>query len=202
MSTGKTEQYRLGFLTALEIDDKGFVGGLLVTNQYGRPLEFQCTLPVKPNSVQERLYGPTLLPFLLGELIAATLLDKATVKPHLVLTDREEILELRHHASTPVAIVQITERGPSVTASPGAALTSADLPAVLPTSAARNTNDGLAAGEARLGRQRLRFHSAHAEDANLVRQHVSEVPKDADLAEPFSRVRDALQETLRAGALR
>src|SRR5260221_696610 len=65
---GKQDRLRLGFLTAIEVADKGFVGGLLVTNHCGRPLEFQCTVPVRPNSTQEILYGPTLIPFLLGEL--------------------------------------------------------------------------------------------------------------------------------------
>src|SRR4029077_13789923 len=100
-ATGKHEQLRLGFLTAIEVPDRGFVGGLLVTNQYGRPLEFQCTVPVKPNSTQEILYGPTLEPFVLGELIGGTLVEKAGVKPQLILTDQLQILELRHHIDPP-----------------------------------------------------------------------------------------------------
>ena len=76
-ANGKQEQFRLGFLTAIEVPEKGFVGGLLVTTQHGRPLEFQCTVPVKPNATQEILYGPTLAPFILGELIGATLIEKA-----------------------------------------------------------------------------------------------------------------------------
>src|SRR4029077_19995704 len=91
-ANGKQEQLRLGFLTAVELPDRGFVGGLLVTNHCGRPLEFQCTVPVRPNATQEILYGPTLAPFILGELIGGTLVEKAGVKPHLILTDREQIL--------------------------------------------------------------------------------------------------------------
>src|SRR6185369_15997182 len=94
---GKQDRLRLGFLTAVEVPDKGFVGGLLVTNHCGRPLEFQCTAPVKANSTQEILYGPTLVPYILGELIGGTLVEKAGVKPQLIFTDREQILELRNH---------------------------------------------------------------------------------------------------------
>src|SRR5260370_25353947 len=84
-ANGKQDQLRLGFLTAIELPDRGFVGGLLVTNHCGRPLEFQCTVPVKANPTQEILYGPTLVPFILGELIGGTLVEKAGVKPQLIL---------------------------------------------------------------------------------------------------------------------
>ena len=41
----------LGFLTVLH-DAAGFTGGYLVTNAWGRPLEFRLTTPVQPNRVQ------------------------------------------------------------------------------------------------------------------------------------------------------
>src|SRR5436189_2904144 len=104
-ANGKQDQLRFGFLTAIEVPDKGFVGGLLVTNRCGRPLEFQCTVPVRPNATQEILYGPTLAPFILGELIGGALIEKAGVKPQLILTDCEQVLELRNHIEAPVALV-------------------------------------------------------------------------------------------------
>jgi hypothetical protein len=97
------DQFRLGFLTAVEDDERGVVGGLLVTNRFGRPLEFQCTTPVKANRTQEILYGPHLRPYVLAELIGKTLLDKVGVKPHLVLTESPDLLLLRDHVSVPVA---------------------------------------------------------------------------------------------------
>ena len=65
-ATGNSEKIHLGFLTALEVSEVGYVGGLLITNHYGRPLEFQCTTPVQPNHTQKILYGPTLVPFILS----------------------------------------------------------------------------------------------------------------------------------------
>ncbi|MSR59752.1 MAG: hypothetical protein EXS05_19270 [Planctomycetaceae bacterium] len=176
-ANGKHDQLRLGFLTAIEIPDKGFVGGLLVTNQNGRPLEFQCTAPVKPNATQAILYGPTLVPFLLGELIGVTLIEKAGIKPQIVLTDREPILELRNHIEQPVALVW----GPADS---------------LPSDETE-TRDRL-----RLGRQTLRFHPAHDADHDALARDAAGIPADADLQEPFERVREALQETLRSGALK
>lgn len=97
------DQFRLGFLAAVEEAERGVVGGLLVTNRFGRPLEFQCTTPVKPNRTQQILYGPTLRPYLLSEVIGRTLLDKVAVKPHLVLIETDELLDLRPHVDMPVA---------------------------------------------------------------------------------------------------
>ncbi|MGE5195030.1 MAG: hypothetical protein ACM3U2_21260 [Deltaproteobacteria bacterium] len=176
-ANAKQEQLRLGFLTAIEVPEKGYVGGLLVTNHCGRPLEFQCTVPVRPNPTQEILYGPTLAPFILGELIGGTLVEKAGVKPQLILTDREQILELRNHVEQPVALVERQKE-------------SAD-------SAEAETSRSL-----KLGQQIVRFHPAHDGDRQTVSRGANHIPANADLQEPFDRVREALQETLRSGALR
>ena len=170
-ASGETD-LKLGFLTAIELPGGGYVGGLLVTNQFGRPLEFQCTTPVRPNRTQEILYGPTLRPFLLGELIGRTLIEKAAIKPDLVLAEGEDLLELRAHVSQPVAVV---ERD-----------TSADRPPA--------DDDFI------LGRQRLRFHQAHLDDGPRLSASAGSVPEHADLFEPFERVREALQETMKAGS--
>lgn len=100
---GHSDQLKLGFMAAVEVDGRGYVGGLLVTNQNGRPLEFQCTTPVRPDRTQEILYGRMLRPWLLGELIGKTLLERVSIKPDLVLTGDDDILELRNHTQVPVA---------------------------------------------------------------------------------------------------
>jgi hypothetical protein len=257
-ANGKQDQFRIGFLTASEVPDKGFVGGLLVTTHNGRPLEFQCTVPVRPNSTQEILYGPTLEPFILGELIGGALIEKAGVKPHLILTDRNQILELRNHVAAPVALVpgpdeesespaerlavrdvprlvqqpqsagvdsapaaddstvphsETSERTEPEPA-PGSTLPTAETvsaalsPAMASSEAAtRPVLSAIAIAlhsgeEMRLGRQKIRFHASHGEDAEVVAAESKQVPADADLREPFERVREALLETLRSGALR
>jgi hypothetical protein len=176
-ATGKQDQLRLGFLTAIEVPDRGFVGGLLVTNHCGRPLEFQCTVPVRANSTQEILYGPTLVPYVLGELIGGTLVEKAGVKPQVIFTDREQILELRNHVEQPVALVQ-------------------------PQDGSAESIESASLRSLKLGRQIVRFHPAHEADRETLSGGARQIPADADLQEPFERVREALQETLRSGALR
>jgi hypothetical protein len=98
------DKLHLGFLRVISLD-AGYVGGLLVTNRIGRPLEFQCTTPVRPNKTQEVLYGPTLESFLYCEVVARTLLDRMAVKPDLLLIDQSEILPLRESCSFPVLLL-------------------------------------------------------------------------------------------------
>ena len=170
MSHGKEDPFRLGFLTAVEDAERGFVGGLLVTNRYGRPLEFQCTAPVKPNRAQQILYGPTLRPFVLGELLGRTLLEKVGVKPTLVLLESDEIIDLRQHVSMVVAFLKSPKPGD---------------PNLLP-----------------IGMNAISFHPDYASDRTDIAKQAQLIPAEADLREPFERVREALAETLRMGAAR
>ncbi|HEX4073573.1 MAG TPA: hypothetical protein VHX68_20505 [Planctomycetaceae bacterium] len=192
VESGK-ENFRLGFLTAIEVPERGFVGGLLVTNHFGRPLEFQCTAPLKPNRAQEILYGPTLIPYVLGDLIGRTLIEKVGVKPHLVLTERNDLLPLRDLISIPVACVDEPVRPAEASAQ---AEQSAETPAAQDSeSPATGTTPAF-----RLGRQILRFHAAHTDDQAVAQRGAASVPQDADLREPFERVREALNETAQSGA--
>ncbi len=171
-ANGAQEQFRLGFLAAVEEAERGIVGGLLVTNRFGRPLEFQCTTPVKPNRTQQILYGPTLRPYLLAEVIGRTLLDKISVKPHLVLVEAAELLDLRSHIEIPVA------------------------------SLAEKTEQPDSQPLFQLGKQSLVFSPDFADDVDRIKPHRDQVPDSADLKEPFERIREALTETLKGPTAR
>ncbi len=168
----KPTPVRLGFLTAVEVPEQGYVGGMLITNRQGRPLEFQCTTAVRPNRTQEILYGPTLGAFVLGDLIGRVLVEKASVKPHLILTERPEFLELRSHISLPVLLLTQEKSEPA---------------------------DSLLV---RLGKQQMRLHDGYPADRAVVEREGEQVPRDADLREPFARIREALQETIRGSQLK
>jgi len=209
---------RLGFLTAIELSDKGFVAGLLVTNRFSRPLEFQCTTPVKPNRTQELLYGPTLRPFLLGELLSRPLIEKVSVKPDLIVTDRPEMLGLREHVRVPVVQVENAQRESQTpeTASDGRRQLDSrpSDPAtqeqvLVPETAAQSARSGGnvqrrpsqdeppspgLSSPLQLGRFRLRVDPAHPQDQQVLQRYQSELPPGLDLLEPIERVQDALRE--------
>src|SRR5437868_13924259 len=102
MQTIAPPTLNLGFLTILH-ESNGYLGGYLVTNFWGRPLEFRLSTAVQPNRVQQILYGGTLQPYLCGDLIGKTLVEKTTTTANYILTDREAALDLRECLEVPVA---------------------------------------------------------------------------------------------------
>ena len=95
----------IGFLTIIRDPDHGLFGGYLVLNALGRPCEFHCTAPVRPNRAQEILYGPTLEPYLYGECITPVLLQKTKTKPLAVLTDIPPVLAARPFVGFPLLLL-------------------------------------------------------------------------------------------------
>src|SRR5512146_1632382 len=95
---------QLGFLTVLH-EASGYLGGYLVTNAWGRPLEFRLTTAVQPNRVQTALYGPTLTEYLHADVIGKTLVDETGTKPDLIVTDTLPALALRGRIEIPVVSV-------------------------------------------------------------------------------------------------
>ena len=167
------QRFHLGFLWVVQ-SDLGYVGGLLVTNHLGRPLEFQCTAPVRPNKTQEILYGPTLQPFIYSELIGKTLFDRVKVQPELIIISQEDLIELRTSIPTPVACL----------------IDSSDSQKELPDQT-----------QIQLGMQQLRFHPDYTDDPETVESKCGKISKDADLSEPLERVKDALLETVKTNAV-
>src|SRR5438105_7359821 len=99
-----TTTTNLGFLTILR-DGAGYLGGYLVTNSWGRPLEFRLSSAVQPNRVQQILYGQSLEPYICADLIGKTLVDKAATSAQIILTDHRAALDLRLRLDIPVAWV-------------------------------------------------------------------------------------------------
>jgi hypothetical protein len=180
----------LGFLTVCEQEDQSLFGGLLVLNLAGRPLEFHCTAPVRPNRAQEILYGPTLRPYLYGEQIGRALMERVGVAPELVFTDVEPALALR--PLTTVPIVYVPPRASMEQASSDAtARLDAPHATPLPASSMRLHRFSL-------GALQLAVPQTHAQDEPQVVSQWQPHAAEFDLAEPFGRIREAIDEARRA----
>lgn len=96
-------QTAIGFLGYREFDDgAAYRGAILVTDEWSKPLEFRCTAPVRPTQLQRTLYGKSLLPHVLTELIAAPLISSIREKPQLILIADDAYFDVRHKISAPV----------------------------------------------------------------------------------------------------
>jgi hypothetical protein len=91
----------IGFLTVFA-EANGYLGGYLVTNSWGRPLEFRLSTAVQPNKVQQILYGNTLAEYVCADLVGKTLIDKTATPIHLLVTDTLNVLPIRSRIDVPV----------------------------------------------------------------------------------------------------
>lgn len=191
MSAGDTKsKCAFGFLTVLPHPQHGFFGGYLVLNTSGRPLEFHCTAPVKPNRAQEILYGPTLEPFLYGEQIGHALVSKSKVAVQVVCTDQAPVLALRTVVSVPVTLVLPADADTSSGESAPRPATTYRVDAAHP--------NGPRLVTFALGQNRLAIQALVASDESDVAQRLGPLAESIDLAEPFQRIREAIEEAQRA----
>ena len=94
---------KIGFLGFREFEDgEAYRGAILTTDEWSKPLEFRCTAPVRPTSLQRTLYGQSLLPHILTELIAAPLISTLRETPSIILIQQEAYFDVRHKISLPV----------------------------------------------------------------------------------------------------
>lgn len=111
----------LGFLTVLH-EANGYLGGYLIANVWGRPLEFRLSSAVQPNRVQHILYAGTLEPYICADLIGKTLVDKAALPVQLLITDREAVLDLRLKLECPVLWLTASDDNRATTLAGGGSL--------------------------------------------------------------------------------
>jgi hypothetical protein len=166
----------LGFLTVLT-ESGGYLGGYLVTNNWGRPLEFRLSTAVQPNRVQQVLYAHTLEGYICADLIGKTLVDKTGVPVQLLVTDREPVLDLRARQQVPVIWLAPAD-------DPRAAELAAGPACVEP-----------AAG----GRGPMLCHPRFPDDVPVVRELLQRLAGLVDVGEPFLRIREAIVEARKMG---
>lgn len=179
----------LGFLTVVEYEQHGFLGGYLVLNASGRPLEFHCTAPIKPNRAQEILYGPTLEPYLYGEQIGQALVKKSQLEPLVVCTDLGPVLAVREFVDCPVALVLSCPAAETAAAANGDGR----------TFRVDRAHGATTAPKFRLGRNDLAVSGAWETDQQRIAEAIAPLAEHFDLSEPFARIRGAIDEAQRSG---
>ena len=164
-----------GYLTIVEDPHGGFLGGALVVNQRGRPVEFHCTDTLLVSRAEEILYGSTLRPYLCCERIGASLLAKISPKVEVVLINQTDLQPLADEATLPVVFVAAGE-------SASRDLNEGELEAEL--------DGGAPATEIPLARVDHLDERVRGEVAGRLATLARYIPLD----EPFGRIVDALTE--------
>jgi hypothetical protein len=156
----------------------GYVGGYLVANAWGRPMEFRLSTAVQPNRVQQILYGQTLEPFIFADLIGKALVDRTSRQVQIIFIDRPPLLDLRERFEIPVAYLEFGNED--------------SFPLGRQTPSRVQIADDYSC--------KVFCHSGYPSDAHFVQEVMNRLRESIDLSEPFSRVREAIAEARRMGA--
>ena len=165
----------IAYFSILRIPNSdGYVGGMLVLDQRGVPMEFRCTLPVRPTQAQKALYGNTLEPYVFNQLIGLPLTQALTNQPVCYIVKNTMLLELREYIDSPV--VHIEQYGGSLSTS---------------DSSTPDSHIQLRSDTAGLQPITARFMNGYESDYEMVRERLEETFKRIDLLEPFERITTA-----------
>ena len=159
----------LGFLTVLDDPQNGLFGGYLVLNMEGRPLEFHCTAPIKPNRAQEILYGPTLESFLVWRADRSHPACAGENRAAAGLHGSPACLD-----ATRVRLVASSSGG-----------------------VGRQCRRGNCRHFAS-GKTRWRWTKRREADQPTIHERLADLGDSFDLAEPFQRIREAIEEAQQA----
>jgi hypothetical protein len=92
MSVQLQQKTAVGYFVSSSVDDFVFIGGAMVTDNFGLPLEFRYTEPVRANRLQRVLYGDVLERFIHTDVILVNLLGNMEMKPSLLIVNDERFI--------------------------------------------------------------------------------------------------------------
>lgn len=189
MSQPPRSEELLGFLTVIDHNQYGLIGGYLVLNVLGRPIEFHITLPIQPTRAQKILYGDSLKPFLYGEQIGQTLLARSKAETRFVLTDTAPILSLQEMTERPIIYVFDDTNSKEPTNETDVEPSERHLKPDFDVSRWNETN---------IGNRTVAIPVLADSPSDSLLEQMRHLSRNIDLTEPFIRIRLAIEEAQRA----
>lgn len=171
-------EYKVGYIDTYRSDRNVFVGGALVTDCYGIPLEFRHTDPVSPTKMEQILYGKALDRYLKADTMANALLKELSAKPDLLVVPDESYFTLTRSYHYPFVQLGVVRREPLP--KPG------DFQEV-------SENEMFLQVLSHREPVRIRVDRKNAPTLVSVKGMVFELGRTMDVIEPMSRVADALK---------
>jgi len=98
---------KIGYLSLIESEDSDvYIGALLITDEFGIPLEFKCTHSVRPTPIQKTLYGERLKPYIGTNLCGIPLLKSNSVIPDIIFIDTPFLIDLAANTDIPTFFIK------------------------------------------------------------------------------------------------
>ena len=89
----KSGDLKIGYLMVSSPIPNVYIGGLMVTDGRGLPVEFRYTEPIQPTKIQQVLYGQVLSAYIKREVVLETLLKNIESKFKCLLVEDEQMLD-------------------------------------------------------------------------------------------------------------
>jgi len=172
------KDWKIAYILTATLEDSSYLGGLMMIDQDGIPLEFTYTENIKPSRIQKILYGQSLEKYIKREVILLNLLNNLKVKPDLLITIEENLAELKKIGNYPVLSVVQTALSP-----------------LAEVGITQEISKGEFILQASPSGSPLRIKLAEPSEENRKRTEsiILELGKSLDLAEPIARVEGALK---------
>src|SRR3989304_709374 len=98
-------EYKAGYIDTYHSDRNVFIGGVLVTDCFGIPIEFRHTDAISPTKLEQILYGRSLDKSLKADTMANALLKELEKKPDILVVPDDSYYSLTR--SYPFPFVQL-----------------------------------------------------------------------------------------------
>ena len=102
----KPEDIRLAYLQISSPKPNVFIGGVMVTDGRGLPIEFRYTDPISPSKIQQILYGEKLSSYIKRDVITETLMRNIETKFKSLLVQDEHLLTFPLKGITMVRVME------------------------------------------------------------------------------------------------
>ena len=175
----------LAFILLAEVEEEVLRGGILITDAYGKPLEFRCTSPIKPNAVQRTLYGSTLIPHIAVDLVGKPLVNQVEAAPTVVLVQQEEFLLMRTSIEEPILLAR--RQGEDIQLSQEIGKS--------------HPEELLSSSSGKFAPVVITCHWDFPDDIAQCKERLASIFSNCDLVEPFERVKNALNTVHEQGVL-
>lgn len=103
------ENIKLAYADIIILDNGGYLGAVLITDQKGFPIEFRYTDPITPTKIQKVLYGKGIQKYLKVDVILDSLLKILSNNFEMLIVNDEELLSYEGNISAPILRVSQTK---------------------------------------------------------------------------------------------
>jgi hypothetical protein len=166
-------KHKIAFFNLYELEGgESLIASILVTDEFGIPLEFKCTQSIKPTAIQKTLYGEKMKSYIAVKLCGLPLLGSINNRPEIIYVNSRQLLELRNEIDIPTLFVSRVGEVINLTSS----------------SEFENEKFKLEDSSGQFQPVILQSHISHSDDLKHTQELTNSLFVNFDLAEPFERM--------------